>query len=220
MGQKTNPVGLRLGISRGWDSTWFARGRKYAEYLKEDADIRRYLGSRLEKARVSKIEILRKPQEVEVVIWSARPGQVIGSKGSNIDRITNELKVLVGGKTVRTKVQEIRKDRCDATLVADKIARQIEGRVSVRRAMRMAIRDAITDGAEGIKVSCAGRLGGAEMSRVNTYHEGRVPLHTLRADIDFCRETALTNYGAIGVKVWIYHGEIHEPPIPGTVDSR
>lgn len=220
MGQKTNPIGLRLGISRGWDSTWFARGRKYAEYLKEDADIRRYLGSRLEKARVSKIEILRKPQEVEVVIWSARPGQVIGSKGSNIDRITNELKVLVGGKTVRTKVQEIRKDRCDATLVADKIARQIEGRVSVRRAMRMAIKDAITDGAEGIKVSCAGRLGGAEMSRVNTYHEGRVPLHTLRADIDFAREVALTTYGTIGVKVWIYHGEIHEPPVSGTMDGR
>lgn len=220
MGQKTNPIGLRLGISRGWDSIWFARGRKYAEYLKEDANIRRYLGSRLEKARVSKIEILRKPQEVEVIIWSARPGQVIGSKGSNIDRITNELKVLVGGKAVRTKVQEIRKDRCDAVLVADKIARQIEGRVSVRRAMRMAIRDAITDGAEGIKVSCAGRLGGAEMSRVNTYHEGRVPLHTLRADIDFARETALTTYGTIGVKVWIYHGEIHEPPVSGTMDSR
>jgi len=220
MGQKTNPIGLRLGISRGWDSTWFARGRKYAEYLKEDADIRRYLGSRLEKARISRIEILRKPQEVEVIIWTARPGQVIGSKGSNIDRITNELKVLVGGKTVRTKVQEIRKDRCDATLVADKIARQIEGRVSVRRAMRMAIRDAITDGAEGIKVSCAGRLGGAEMSRVNTYHEGRVPLHTLRADVDFAREVALTTYGTIGVKVWIYHGEIHEPPVSGLVDGR
>lgn len=220
MGQKTNPVGLRLGISRGWDSTWFARGRKYAEYLKEDADIRRYLGSRLEKARVSKIEILRKPQEVEVVIWTARPGQVIGSKGSNIDRITNELKVLVGGKTVRTKVQEVRKDRCDAVLVADKIARQIEGRVSVRRAMRMALRDAISDGAEGMKVCCAGRLGGAEMSRVNTYHEGRVPLHTLRADIDFARDTALTTYGTIGVKVWVYHGEIHEPPISGTTDGR
>jgi small subunit ribosomal protein S3 len=220
MGQKTNPVGLRLGISRGWDSTWFARGRKYAEYLKEDTDIRRYLGSRLEKARISRIEILRKPQEVEVVIWTARPGQVIGSKGSNIDRITNELKVLVGGKTVRTKVQEIRKDRCDATLVADKIARQIEGRVSVRRAMRMAIRDAMTDGAEGIKVSCAGRLGGAEMSRVNTYHEGRVPLHTLRADIDFAKDVACTTYGSIGVKVWVYHGEIHEPPISGTTDGR
>jgi len=220
MGQKTNPVGLRLGISRGWDSTWFARGRKYAAYLKEDTDIRRYLCSRLEKARISRIEILRKPQEVEVVIWTARPGQVIGSKGSNIDRITNELKVLVGGKTVRTKVQEIRKDRCDATLVADKIARQIEGRVSVRRAMRMAIRDAITDGAEGIKVSCAGRLGGAEMSRVNTYHEGRVPLHTLRADIDFSRDVACTTYGTIGVKVWVYHGEIHEPPISGTGDGR
>jgi small subunit ribosomal protein S3 len=220
MGQKTNPVGLRLGISRGWDSTWFARGRKYAEYLKEDADIRRYLGSRLEKARVSRIEILRKPQEVEVVIWTARPGQVIGSKGSNIDRITNELKVLVGGKTVRTKVQEIRKDRCDAVLVADKVARQIEGRVSVRRAMRMAIRDAMTDGAEGVKISCAGRLGGAEMSRVNTYHEGRVPLHTLRADIDFARDVALTTYGTIGVKVWIYHGEVHEPPISGTTDGR
>ncbi|MCK4806980.1 MAG: 30S ribosomal protein S3 [Candidatus Aegiribacteria sp.] len=221
MGQKTNPVGLRLGISRGWDSTWFARGRKYAEYLKEDTDIRRYLGSRLEKARVSRIEIFRKPQEVEVVIWTARPGQVIGSKGSNIDRITNELKVLAGGKTIRTKVQEIRKDRCDATLVADKIARQIEGRVSVRRAMRMAIRDAITDGAEGIKVSCAGRLGGAEMSRVNTYHEGRVPLHTLRADIDFSRDVAFTTYGIVGVKVWIYKGEVHEPPISGPpLDSR
>jgi len=220
MGQKTNPVGLRLGISRGWDSTWFARGKKYAEYLKEDAEIRRYLGSRLEKARVSRIEILRKPQEVEVVIWTARPGQVIGSKGSNIDRITNELKVLVGGKTVRTKVQEIRKDRCDAVLVADKIARQIEGRVSVRRAMRMAIRDAMTDGAEGVKISCAGRLGGAEMSRVNTYHEGRVPLHTLRADIDFARDVACTTYGTIGVKVWVYHGEVHEPPISGTTDGR
>ncbi len=220
MGQKTNPVGLRLGISRGWDSTWFARGKKYAEYLKEDSDIRRYLGSRLEKARVSRIEIFRKPQEVEVVIWTARPGQVIGSKGTNIDRITNELKVLVGDKTVRTKVQEIRKDRCDATLVADKIARQLEGRVSVRRAMRMAIRDAMTDGALGIKVSCAGRLGGAEMSRRNTYHEGRVPLHTLRADIDFSREIARTTYGIIGVKVWIYHGEIHEPPISGSEIGR
>jgi small subunit ribosomal protein S3 len=220
MCQKTNPVGLRLGISRGWDSTWFARGRKYAEYLKEDSDIRRYLGSRLDKARVSRIEILRKPQEVEVVIWTARPGQVIGSKGSNIDRITNELKVLVGGKTVRTKVQEIRKDRCDAVLVADKVARQIEGRVSVRRAMRMAIRDAMTDGAEGVKISCAGRLGGAEMSRVNTYHEGRVPLHTLRADIDFARDVACTTYGTIGVKVWVYHGEVHEPPISGTTDGR
>lgn len=220
MGQKTNPVGLRLGISRGWDSTWFARGRKYAEYLREDAEIRRYLGSRLEKARVSRIEILRKPQEVEVVIWTARPGQVIGSKGSNIDRITNELKVLVGGKTVRTKVQEIRKDRCDAVLVADKIARQIEGRVSVRRAMRMAIRDAMTDGAEGVKISCAGRLGGAEMSRVNTYHEGRVPLHTLRADIDFARDVAKTTYGTIGVKVWVYHGEVYEPPVTGTTDGR
>ncbi len=201
MGQKTNPVGLRLGISRGWDSTWFARGKKYAEYLKEDSDIRRYLGSRLEKARVSRIEIFRKPQEVEVVIWTARPGQVIGSKGTNIDRITNELKVLVGDKTVRTKIQEVKKDRCDATLVADKIARQLEGRVSIRRAMRMAIRDAMTDGALGIKVSCAGRLGGAEMSRRNTYHEGRVPLHTLRADIDFSREVARTTYGIIGVKV-------------------
>lgn len=220
MGQKTNPVGLRLGISRGWDSTWFARGKKYAEYLKEDSDIRRYLGSRLEKARVSRIEIFRKPQEVEVVIWTARPGQVIGSKGTNIDRITNELKVLVGDKTVRTKVQEIRKDRCDATLVADKIARQLEGRVSVRRAMRMAIRDAMTDGALGIKVSCAGRLGGAEMSRRNTYHEGRVPLHTLRADIDFSREIARTTYGIIGVKVWIYHGEIHEPPVSGSEIGR
>lgn len=220
MGQKTNPVGLRLGISRGWDSTWFARGKKYSDYLMEDAEIRRYLKSRLDKARVSKIEILRKPQEVEVVVWTARPGQVIGSKGSNIDRLTSELKVLVGGKSVKTKVQEIRKDRCDATLVADKVARQLEGRVSVRRAMRMAIRDAITDGAEGIKISCAGRLGGAEMSRTNTYHEGRVPLHTLRADIDFARDTAMTNYGTIGVKVWVYHGEVHGYALAEAPDGR
>ncbi len=220
MGQKTNPIGLRLGISRGWDSTWFARGRKYSEHLKEDADIRRYLKSRLDKARVSKVEILRKPQEVEVVIWTARPGQVIGSKGSNIDRITNELKVIVGGKIVRTKVEEVRNDRCDAVLVADKVARQLEGRVSVRRAMRMAIRDAMADGAKGIKISCAGRLGGAEMSRVNTYHEGRVPLHTLRAHIDFAKDVAKTTYGTIGVKVWIYHGEVHELPVTGSSDGR
>jgi len=220
MGQKTNPIGLRLGISRGWDSTWFARGKRYADYLTEDAEIRRYLMSRLEKARVSRIEILRKPQEVEVVIWTARPGQVIGSKGSNIDRLTNELKVLVGGKAVKAKVQEIRKDRCDAVLVADKIARQLEGRVSVRRAMRMAIRDAMTDGALGIKVCCAGRLGGAEMSRVNTYHEGRVPLHTLRADIDFAKDVAKTTYGTVGVKVWIYHGEVHEFPVSGQTEAR
>lgn len=224
MGQKTNPIGLRLGISRGWDSVWFARGNSYAEFVKKDAEIRKYLGTRLEKAQVARIEIFRKLYEVEIVIWTARPGHVIGARGATIDSITQELSVLTSGKKtgkenkkkIKIKVEEIRKDRSNAVLIADKIARQLEGRVSVRRAMRMAIRDAMSDGVEGIKVQCSGRLGGAEMSRVNTYHEGRVPLHTFRADIGFAKESANTTYGKIGVKVWVYHGEIHERPVSGS----
>ena len=219
MGQKTNPIGLRLGISRGWDSVWFAKGNKYAVLVKEDADIRKYLGSRLEKAQVARIEIFRKLDDVEIIIWTARPGHVIGSKGSTIDSITQELSVLTSGKKIRVKVEEIRKDRSNAVLIADKIARQLEGRVSVRRAMRMAIRDAMSDGVEGIKVMCSGRLGGAEMSRVNTYHEGRVPLHTFRPDIGFAKDSANTTYGKIGVKVWVYHGEVFERPVSGSNDG-
>ncbi len=211
MGQKTNPVGLRLGIIRGWNSVWFARGKRYPEYLKEDAMLRQYIMKRLEKAQISKIEIERKPQEVQVTIHTARAGLVIGARGSMIDLLTRELKIYTG-KSVRTKVEEIRHPERNATLVADSIARQVESRISIRRAMKRAISDSMKAGAEGIKVSCSGRLGGAEMSRTNTYHEGRVPLHTLRADVDFARSIARTTYGVIGVKVWIYNGEIHEYP--------
>jgi len=213
LGQKTNPIGLRLGISRGWDSVWFARGKKFAEYLEEDAKIRKYINRRLDRAQIAGIIIERKPQEVQVTINTARAGLVIGSRGSTIDKLTKELNFLTG-KTVKTKVEEIRQPERNATLVAENVARQLENRISVRRAMKRAISDAMRTGAEGIKISCAGRLGGAEMSRVNTYHEGRVPLHTLRADIDFARCAARTTYGVIGVKVWIFNGEVHE--IPGT----
>ena len=208
MGQKTNPVGLRLGIIRGWNSVWFARGKRYPEYLKEDAMLRQYIMKRLEKAQ---IEIERKPQEVQVTIHTARAGLVIGARGSMIDLLTRELKIYTG-KTVRTKVEEIRHPERNASLVADSIARQVESRISIRRAMKRAISDSMKAGAEGIKVCCSGRLGGAEMSRTNTYHEGRVPLHTLRADVDFARSIARTTYGVIGVKVWIYNGEIHDYP--------
>ena len=211
MGQKTNPVGLRLGIIRGWNSVWFARGKRYPEYLKEDAMLRQYIMKRLEKAQISKIEIERKPQEVQVTIHTARAGLVIGARGSMIDLLTRELKIYTG-KTVRTKVEEIRHPERNASLVADSIARQVESRISIRRAMKRAISDSMKAGAEGIKVCCSGRLGGAEMSRTNTYHEGRVPLHTLRADVDFARSIARTTYGVIGVKVGIYNGEIHDYP--------
>lgn len=211
MGQKTNPIGLRLGIIRGWSSVWFARGKRYPEYLEEDTRLRRYVMKRLEKAQISRIEIERKPQEVQVTIFTARAGLVIGARGSTIDMLTRELKIFTG-KTVRTKVEEIRHPERNAVLVAESIARQIESRVSIRRAMKRAMSDSMKAGAEGIKVCCSGRLGGAEMSRTNTYHEGRVPLHTLRADVDFARAVARTTYGVIGVKVWIYNGEIHEYP--------
>lgn len=217
MGQKTNPIGLRLGISRGWDSVWFARGRKFAEYLEEDAKIRKYIHRRLDRAQIAGICIERKPQEVQVTINTARAGLVIGSRGSTIDKLTKELNFLTG-KTVKTKVEEVRQPERNAALVAENVARQLENRISVRRAMKRAISDAMRTGAEGIKISCAGRLGGAEMSRVNTYHEGRVPLHTLRADIDFARCASRTTYGVIGVKVWIYNGEVHE--LPGTESSE
>ena len=215
MGQKTNPIGLRLGISRTWDSNWFARGRDFARYIEEDEQIRRYVYRRLERAQLSRIIIERKPQEVNVIISTARPGLVIGSRGSTIDSLTSELKHITK-KTVKIKVNQVEKPETDAMLVADNVARQLENRDSVRRAMKRTISDTMRAGAEGIKIMCSGRLGGAEMSRVNSYHEGRVPLHTLRADIDFARGIARTTYGVIGVKVWIYNGEVHEAPVPGS----
>jgi small subunit ribosomal protein S3 len=215
LGQKTNPIGLRLGISRCWDSNWFARGRDFARYIEEDDRIRKYVRKRLERAQLSRIVIERKPQEVEVEISTARPGLVIGTRGSTIDNLTSELNHITG-KTVRIKVNQVDKPEIDAILAADSVARQLESRVSVRRAMKRTISDAMRSGAEGVKITCSGRLGGAEMSRVNSYHEGRVPLHTLRADIDFAKAIAKTTYGVIGVKVWIYKGEVHEAPVPGS----
>jgi len=200
LGQKTNPIGLRLGISRSWDSNWFARGRDFARFIEEDERIRRYVYRRLERAQLSRIIIERKPQEVNVIISTARPGLVIGSRGSTIDSLTSELKHLTK-KTVKIKVNQVEKPETD---------------VSVRRAMKRTISDSMRAGAEGIKITCSGRLGGAEMSRVNSYHEGRVPLHTLRANIDFARGVARTTYGVIGVKVWIYTGEVHEVPVAGS----
>jgi len=207
LGQKTNPVGFRLGVSRDWDSAWFARGREFAEYLQEDMMIRNYIRTKMDRAQISRIQIERKRQELNLTVNTARAGLVIGTRGSTIDKLTKELKILTGGKAVRITVEEVRRPELDAILVAENIARQIEKRISVRRAMKRAISDAMRAGAEGIRVCCAGRLGGAEMRRVNQYAEGKVPLHTLRAEIDFARHTAKTTYGTIGVKVWISLGE-------------
>lgn len=206
MGQKTNPIGLRLGINRLWDSKWFAQ-KNFAGWLEEDMTIRKYVKKRLARAGVAKIEIERRGDKVRVHIHTARPGMVIGRKGAEVDFLSEELAHLTG-KNVQIDIKEVKRPELNATLVAEHIAGQIEQRVSYRRAMKKAIGSAIRMGAKGIKVKTSGRLGGAEMSRVEGYMEGRVPLHTLRADIDFARATAFTTYGTVGVKVWIYLGEI------------
>lgn len=205
MGQKTHPTGFRLGVTKTWDSLWFG-GRDYKDLLSEDIMIRRYISRRMERASISKVTIERAPRRVTVNIHTARPGVVIGRKGSEVDRLRDELKH-VTGKEIYINIVEVRVPETDAQLVADNIARQIAQRVSSRRAMKRAISSSMRMGAEGIRVMCAGRLGGAEMARREQYREGRVPLHTLRADIDFARATAHTNYGAVGVKVWIHKGE-------------
>jgi small subunit ribosomal protein S3 len=207
LGQKTNPIGLRLGIIRDWDSKWYAERGNFADLLEEDLTVRRYLWQRLARAAVSRIVIERAPKRVTVTIHSARPGVVIGRKGAEVDKLKEELQQLTG-KDIYINIQEVKRPEIDAQLVAESIARQLESRVSFRRAMKKAIASAMRMGAEGIKITCAGRLGGAEMSRTETYSEGRVPLHTLRADIQFARETAYTTYGTNGVKVWIFHGEV------------
>jgi small subunit ribosomal protein S3 len=209
VGQKTHPVGLRLGIIKTWDSRWFA-GKNYSELLEEDIRIRRYLENRLSNAALSKVVIQRAANKVTINVATAKPGLVIGRRGTQVDQLRDELKHLTG-KDVYINIDEIKKPDIDASLVAQHIARQLEGRVSFRRAMKKAIQAAIRNGAGGIRVECAGRLGGAEMARHESYREGRVPLHTLRADIDFSRATAKTTYGTCGVKVWIFHGEILGP---------
>ena len=207
MGQKTNPIGLRLGINRGWDSRWFS-SKDYAKWLSEDINIRKYIKKRLYKAGVAKIEIERSSGKAIINIFTARPGMVIGRKGAEVDMLRDELKHL-SGKEVQINIKDVKKPELNAQLVAEHIAMQLEQRISFRRAMKKTIASAMRMGALGIKVQCSGRLGGAEMARREGYLEGRVPLHTLRADIDFARATAHTTFGCVGVKVWIYRGEIY-----------
>ena len=206
MGQKTHPIGFRLGVIKDWKSKWFA-GRDFSEILKEDLTLRRYVKSRLQRAGVSTIGIKRASKRVILDIHTARPGIVIGRKGAEVDRLRDELRHLIG-KEVQINIQEIKRPELDAQLVAENIARQLEQRVAPRRAMKKSLASAMRMGAEGIKIQCSGRLGGAEMARREHDHLGRVPLHTLRADIDFARATAFTMSGTIGVKVWICNGEV------------
>ncbi len=212
MGQKINPIGLRLGINRTWDSRWFANSRDFGKLLHEDVKIRAYLTKELKQAGVSRVVIERPHKKCRVTIYSARPGVVIGKKGADIEK----LKKMVGTMTaseIHLNIVEVRKPEVDATLVADNIAQQLERRVAFRRAMKRAVQSAQRLGAEGIKITCSGRLGGAEIARVEWYREGRVPLHTLRANVDYGVATAHTAYGTNGVKVWIFKGEIleHDP---------
>jgi small subunit ribosomal protein S3 len=206
MGQKSHPYGLRLGIIKTWSSKWYAE-RKFADLLYEDIVLRRYLLKRFEHASLSKIGIERTVKKVNVNIHTARPGIVIGKKGEEVERLKKELQFLTG-KDIYINIIEIKRPEVDSKLVAENIARQLEKRISFRRAMKRAIQSAMRLGVEGIKVQVGGRLGGAEIARVEKYAEGRVPLHTLRANIDYATATAKTVYGAIGVKVWIMHGEI------------
>ena len=217
MGQKTNPIGLRLGIIKGWDSYWYG-GKDFSTKLVEDDKIRKYLNARLLKAGVSKIMIERTLKLVTVTIHTARPGIIIGKGGQEVDKLKEELKKLTG-KEVQINISEIKRPELDANLVANAIARQIEGRVSFRRAIKTSIASSMRLGAEGIKVLISGRLGGAEMARTEQYKEGRVPLHTLRANIDYSLVEAHTTYGRIGIKVWIFKGEIYGKPelVPTTI---
>ena len=211
MGQKVNPIGLRVGINRTWDSRWFA-GSGYADLLHEDLKIRDYLRKRLQQAGVSRIIIERPAKKARITIHTARPGVVIGKKGADIEKLRMSLEKIAGNE-VHLNIVEIRKPEIDAKLVAENIASQLERRVAFRRAMKRAVQSAMRLGAEGIRINCAGRLGGAEIARTEWYREGRVPLHTLRADVDYGVATAQTTYGACGVKVWVFKGEIlaHDP---------
>ena len=206
MGHKTHPIGFRLGFTKTWDSRWFSK-RNYAGLLNEDFKVRGYIRERLKKAAVSKIEIERTARRVSVTIHTARPGIVIGRKGVEVDRLRDELKHLTG-KEIYLNIEEIRAPELDPYLVADNVARQLEQRISYRRAMKRAVVSSMRMGAKGIKISCAGRLAGTEIARKEWYKEGRIPLQTIRADIDYACTVASTTYGTIGVKVWIFKGEV------------
>lgn len=209
MGQKVNPIGLRLGINRTWESNWFDE-RNFDDKLSEDLTIRKYVRARLEHAGVSRIEIERTAKKITLTIHTARPGIVIGRKGAEVDKLKVELQK-VTGKEIQLNIEEIKRPELDAYLVARNVANQIESKIGFRRAMKKAIMSARRMGAEGVKIRCAGRLGGAEMARTEQYKEGRIPLHTLRSDIDYASTIAKTTYGVIGVKVWICKGEKFTP---------
>ncbi len=206
MGHKINPIGLRLGITRTWDSRWYA-DKDYAKLLHDDIKLRGHLRGKLSQAGVSKVVIERPAKKPRVTIYAARPGVIIGKKGQDIDSLRKELSGMAKAD-VALNIMEIRKPEIDATLVAENIAQQLERRVAFRRAMKRAVQSAMRLGASGIKIMCSGRLGGAEIARMEQYREGRVPLHTLRADMDYGTATAMTTYGTCGVKVWIFKGEI------------
>jgi small subunit ribosomal protein S3 len=212
MGQKSNPIGLRLQINRTWDSRWFAEGQDYGRLLLEDLKIRQFIFKSLPQAAISKVVIERPAKLCRVSIYAARPGVIIGKKGSDIEKLKKLLSKMTGSE-VSLNIVEIRKPEIDARLVAQGVADQLERRVAFRRAMKRAVQSAMRLGAQGIRINCTGRLGGAEIARVEWYREGRVPLHTLRADIDYGVSTAKTTYGTCGVKVWVFKGEImeHDP---------
>jgi len=209
MGQKVNPVGLRVGINRTWDSRWYADKREYSRLLHEDIRIRRFLQKRLVQAGISRVVIERPAKKARVTIYTARPGLVIGKKGADIEKLRQSLSMMTGND-VHLNIVEIRKPEIDAKLVAENICNQLERRIAFRRAMKRAVQSAMRLGALGIRINCGGRLGGAEIARTEWYREGRVPLHTLRADIDYGEATAFTTYGTCGVKVWVFKGEIME----------
>jgi len=208
VGQKTHPHGFRLGIVKPWRSRWFAN-RDFPALLKEDELIRTYLRTRLQHAAISDVHIERKPGKVLVTVHTGRPGVVIGKRGAEVDKLRDELAQLTT-KEVGINVEEIKRPELDAQLVADNVSHQLAQRISFRRAMKRAVQSAMRMGAQGIKIKCGGRLGGAEIARVEGYHEGRVPLHTLRADVDYATATAKTTFGTIGVKTWIFKGEVVE----------
>ncbi len=215
MGRKVHPYGFRLKVIRDWKSRWFAQGREYADLLNEDREIRALIYNQMRdrsrdgQAGVSRVEIERfPPNQVSVIIWTSRPGVVIGRKGENVKALRHDVEELTGGKRVHIDVQEVEQPDLDAQLVAENIVSQLEKRIYHSRAMKRAVRQAMRAGAEGIKVMCSGRLSGSEMARVTWMREGRVPLQTLRADIDYAQDEALTSYGRIGVKVWVYKGEV------------
>lgn len=209
MGQKVSPVGLRVGVIRGWDSRWYAKGKKYAETVYEDHKLRLYIHKKLKHADVAQVEIERTAAQVKLIISTARPGVVIGKKGVGLDSLTNDIQKKISKTKVIVSINEVRKPDLNAQLVADNLALQLEKRVSWRRALKKALASSIRQGVRGIKIRIAGRLDGAEIARSEWYTEKSIPLHTLRANVDYAAATALTTYGIIGLKVWIYHGEIY-----------